>query len=298
MQRFTLADLEVLSAAADEENLTRAARRVNIVASSASSHIKNLESALGVQLLTRRVRGVELTEAGRIVNQSAKRISREIEQMKKALQPFVDHESGVIRMVANYGASFDFLPVNIAQFLVENPDVDIQLEQKGSDEVVRLVAENRADIGIGAYRGTVPDIEFLPYRNDELVLIVPKDHPLAAFESVDFARTLDYEFVCLDNSSSMQRFVFEKARLLGHKISPRVHVGEQSLLVGLVAQGAGIAVISRAATKAFELDGARVVRINDAWAQRRLRIALSTKRRQQSRWLEPLIAVLTRDAPP
>ena len=136
-----------------------------------------------------------------------------------------------------------------------------------------------------------------PYRNDELVLIVPEDHPLAAFKRIPFEKSLAYEFVCLDNSSAMQRFIFEKARMLGHKIVPRIHVGEQSLLVGLVAQGAGIAVISGAATRAFELRRTRIVKLTDAWAQRRLRIALSTRRKQQSRWLAPLIEILTQDAP-
>ena len=297
MHRFTLADLEVLSAAADEENLTRAARRVHLVASSASAHIKNLEEALGAPLLMRRVRGVELTEAGKIVNRCAKQINRCIEQMQRDLAPYTRHEAGVIRMVANYGASFDFLPANIAQFLVEYPEVDIALSQHGSDEVVQMVAENRADIGIGAYRGPFPGVEFLPYRRDELVLIVPEGHPLAAREAVAFEESLSCEFVCLDVSSVMQRFVFEMARGLGRRIAPRVHVGEQSLLIGLVAQGAGIAVISGAAARAFDLRGTRIVRLTDAWAQRELRIALSTRRRAETRWLAPLIEILTRDAP-
>ena len=228
MQRFSLTDLEVLSAAADEENLTRAARRMHLVTSSASAHIKNLESALGVELLARRVRGVELTEAGRIVNRYAKQIARSIEQMKLELVPFAKHEAGVIRVVANYGASFDYLPANIAQFLVANPEVNVELVQMGSDQVVQFVAENRADIGIGAFRGTFPGIEFLPYRNDELVLIVPEDHPLAAFESIPFEKSLAYEFVCLDNSSAMQRFIFEKARACSGTRSCRAFTSETS----------------------------------------------------------------------
>ena len=121
--------------------------------------------------------------------------------MKLELVPFAKHEAGVIRVVANYGASFDYLPANIAQFLVANPEVNVELVQMGSDQVVQFVAENRADIGIGAFRGTFPGIEFLPYRNDELVLIVPEDHPLAAFESIPFEKSLAYEFVCLDNQA-------------------------------------------------------------------------------------------------
>lgn len=297
MQHFSLTDLQVLSAAADEENLTRAARHVNIVPSSASSHIKNLEEALKVQLLIRRVRGVELTEAGKIVNLYAKRIYREIEQMQKELLPYARHEAGVIRMAANYGASFDFLPASLAQFLVEYPAVNVQLEQRSSEEVVQMVSENRADIGIGAYCGTFPNLEFIPYRNDELVVIAPKDHPLAQFDAIDFAQSLDYEFVCLENTSAMQRFIFEKARMQGCKIVPRVQVGQQSLLIGLVSQGAGIAVLSGAAARAFELKHARIIKLTNAWAQRRLRIAVSAKHREQSRWLKPLIDVLVRGAP-
>ena len=139
--------------------------------------------------------------------------------------------------------------------------------------------------------------EFIPYRNDELVVIAAKDHPLAQFDAIDFKQSLDYEFVCLENTSAMQRFIFEKARMLGCKIVPRVQVGQQSLLIGLVSQGAGIAVLSGAAARAFELKNARIIKLTNAWAQRRLRIAVSAKYREQSRWLEPLIDVLVRDAP-
>lgn len=68
-------------------------------------------------------------------------------------------------------------------------------------------------------------------------------------------------------------------------------------LEGLVALSAGIAVISGVATRAFELHRTRIVNLTDAWAQHRRRMALSTRRRQQSRWLAPLIEILAQDAP-
>lgn len=215
MRHFSLTDLNLFSAVADEQNLTRGAERVHLSAPSASLRLKKLEETLGTTLLIRSQRGTELTPAGEIVNRSAKQVQWQLEAMMKALEPWVDRERGIIRIVANYGATVDFLPEDIADFMADHPATRVILEQRASPDVVQAVAEGRADIGVSAYVGSYPNVAFIPYREDDLVIVTPQNHPLASVETAFFEDVLKPEpaWVTLDNSSAMQRFVFEKARL-------------------------------------------------------------------------------------
>ena len=121
MRHFSLTDLDLFSAVADEQNLTRGAERVHLSAPSASLRLKKLGKTLGTTLLIRTQRGTELTPAGEIVNRSAKQVQWQLEAMMKALEPWVDRERGIIRIVANYGATVDFLPEDIADFMADHP---------------------------------------------------------------------------------------------------------------------------------------------------------------------------------
>ena len=237
MRHFSLTDLNLFSAVADEQNLTRGAERVHLSAPSASLRLKKLEETLGT----------ELTPAGEIVNRSAKQVQWQLEAMMKALEPWVDRERGIIRIVANYGATVDFLPEDIADFMADQPATRVILEQRASPDVVQAVAEGRADIGVSAYVGSYPNIAFIPYREDDLVIVTPQNHPLASVETAFFEDVLKPEpaWVTLDNSSAMQRFVFEKARLLGFSITPKLQVSNQATLMRMVSKGIGIAVVSR-----------------------------------------------------
>lgn len=275
MKRFSLTDLELLSAVADEENLTRGAELVHLSPSSASIRLKKLEEALSVRLFTRKRDGLELTKPGLIVNQASKKIARVLEEMLSELSPYTRLEKGILRIAANYGASVDFLPDDISEYLRLHPETRIVLEQKASLEVVQAVAAGRADLGVGAYEGDYPGVRFLPYSEDRLVLALPAGHELAGKDEVSFAESLAYPFVSLTDESAMQRFIFEHARKAGSPITPKVQVDNQRLLLMLVSKKAGIAVLSTRGASSNFWPGVRFVRLTDPWAARHLRIAVN-----------------------
>lgn len=208
MRHYSLTDIELFLAVSDEENLTRGASRVGLSPSSASIRLKNIEEALQVKLFIRRKNGLELTRAGRVAAQEARRVVKDLDALEASLSPFAQMEKGILRITANYGASVDFLPDDISEYLVENPLARIVLEQKSSLEVIKTVAEGRADLGVGAYEGDYPGVVFRPYREDRLVLAVPAGHELAGRKELAFSESLAYPFVSLTDESAMQRFIF------------------------------------------------------------------------------------------
>lgn len=295
MKHYSLTDLTLFSAVADEGNLTRGAERIHLSASSASIRIAKLEEALGVTLLNRKVRGIELTAAGEIVNRYAKKTLWQLDEMQSALAPLSRREQGVVRIVANYGASIDFLPSDIARFMVENPHVRILLEQKSSEETVDAVASGRADIGVCVRKGPAKGVTFTPYREDRLVIVSPKGHPLAQVAKTRFDACFDYDFVALTRESAMQRFLYAHAAAAGHKIEPRIEVQSQQIVINLVKQGAGIGIVSRRSLTQESTAAVCVTEIEDEWAARELRLVMATgSAASHSPWGERLFEFLAK----
>lgn len=292
MLHFSFVDLTTFCAVADERNLTRGAARVHLSPSTVCARIKGLESELGVALFNRTPQGMTLTAAGEIVRQGARNIERNIDQMLKKLEPYVSREAGTLRIVTNYGAAINFLADGLAAFLKKHPDVTVSHHRCSSREVVEAVAEDRADIGIGAYVGEYPGIEFLDYRRDDLVLVVSVDHPFATRSEIDFADCLNEDFVYLGERVEMQQFVHERARELGYKIVPKVRVSNQPILLQMVAAGVGIGVASRAAFEALPNARVRAVKLTNPWARRNIRIAIPMQKERQNRWAQTLITEL------
>lgn len=295
MYHYSLVDLLLFSAVAEESCLTRGARKAHLSLPSASLRMKSLEEALHVTLFNRKPRGIELTPAGVILNQHVNEIKQTLARMENEIAPYARLRSGVIR--TNYGAMLDFLPVDIPSFLKANPGVQAHLEQKTSPEVVEEIARGRADVGVTAFEGPYEGVKFTDYRKDELILAVPADHPLKDREIVDFSEALEYEFVTLDRNFAMQKFLYEKADEIGRVLKSRFEVEDPLILLRLVSEGLGIGVLSRKAFTSLSAYARAVpVRLSNPWAQRELRIAVNEDPALRGPWTSALISYLTRDS--
>jgi DNA-binding transcriptional LysR family regulator len=102
------------------------------------------------------------------------------------------------------------LPKALGRFLSTHPSIDVDLEEKPSQEIVAAVAAGLADFGIAADTVEIGPLETLSFRTDRLVLIVPHEHPLASRDAIALREVLDQPFVGLDHGSAFQ------AHLAGH----------------------------------------------------------------------------------
>src|ERR671919_1053270 len=177
--RFDLADLSLFRHVVEAGSITHGAERAHLALAAASTRIRNMEEALGAALLTRGRQGVTPTQAGRTLLQHARAILRQAERLREDLGAYAGGLAGQIRVLSNTNALTEFLPEALSSFLSTHPNVSVDLEERLSDEIVGLIAEGVADIGVVA--GTVDPgrLETFPYRSDRFVLVVARDHPLA-----------------------------------------------------------------------------------------------------------------------
>jgi len=269
-RRIDLTSLQLFVAVCELGSIGRAAEREFIAASAVSKRLSDLEAPLQTPLLYRHTRGVNLTPAGESLLHHARSVLFSLEKMQAELSEYAEGVRGHVRIHANISAIVQFLPEDLGTFTREHTQVKIDLGEHLSTEVVRAVQEGAADIGIcnaGAAAGH--ELQALPYRQDELVLIVPRGHPLAQREAVAFEDTLDLDHVGLHSNSSIYLAMREAAATAGRTIRLRIHVTGLDAMCRMIDNGLGVGVMPRRAfTLMHGVGDLECVRLADAWATR------------------------------
>jgi DNA-binding transcriptional LysR family regulator len=226
-------------------------------------------------LLVRGRQGVVPTQAGRTLLQHARSILAQSERMQEDLTPYARGLAGQVRVLSNTNALTEFLPEVLSSFLTSYPDISVDLEERLSDEIVGLIAEGSADIGIVA--GTVDQggLQTFPFRSDRFVLVVPHNHPLAGRARIGFAEVLDYDMVGLDRASAIQRFLADKASRIGRPLRLRIQLRSFDAICRLVECNVGLGIVPETTVQRTARNMAiTAVRLTDPWALRELTIVV------------------------
>jgi DNA-binding transcriptional LysR family regulator len=272
---FDLADLRLFRHIAEAGSITHGAARANLALAAASTRIRNLELTLGAPLLRRGRHGVTPTPAGRTLLQHARTILTQVERLQDDLGGFAGGAGGQLRVLSNTNALTEFLPETLGQFLAAHPNVSVDLEERLSDEIVRLIAEGVGDIGIVAGTVDAGGLTTYPFRTDRFVLVVARAHALAGRKQIAFADVLDRDFVGLDRASAIQRFLADKAARAGRPLRLRVQLRSFDAVCRMVEHNVGVGIVPettvRSAAKTMAITA---VDLTDSWARRELTICV------------------------
>ncbi|APW40525.1 LysR family transcriptional regulator [Rhodoferax koreense] len=270
-RRMDLTSLQLFVAVCELGSIGRAAEREFIAASAVSKRLSDLEATLDTTLLYRHTRGVDLTPAGESLLHHARSVLYSLEKMQGELSEYADGVRGHVRIHASISAIVQFLPEDLGDFIRQHAEVKIDLEEHLSTEVVRAVQEGAADLGICNTAAGTGELQTMPYRQDQLVLIVPQAHSLSALTAIDFVETLDFDHVGLHANSSIYLAMHEAAARSGRSIKLRIHVTGLDAMCRMIHNGLGVGVMP---LRAFELmhgvGALAAITLNDAWATRRI----------------------------
>src|ERR1700747_2475258 len=273
--RFDLADLSLFRHVVEAGSITHGAERAHLALAAASTRVRNMEDVLGVPLLTRGRQGVTPTQAGRTLLQHARTILRQAERLHEDLGAYGGGCAGQIRVLSNTNALTEFLPEALSSFLAEHPSVSVDLEERLSDEIVGLIAEGVADLGIVAGTVDAGGLETYPFRRDRFVLVVARGHPLAKRAKIGFAQGLDHDFVGLDRASALQRFLADKAARAGQPLRLRVQLRSFDAVCRMVECNVGIGIVPETtARRVARTMGIVPVALTDPLAVRELTICI------------------------
>ena len=269
--RFDLVDLQLFIAVADSRSITRGADKSHLALASASARIRGLEEAFGISLFKRGRRGVELTAAGESLLDHARLVMHNVEAMRGDLARFASGVRASVHLLANTSGLAEHLPKALASFLRDHPDINVDVEERESIDIAAAIATGAADLGFAAEHALPDNIERFAFSEDRLTLITARRGPFAGRRLVDFQELAACNFVGLTSETAQQQHIAKYAARLGMRPHYRARLRDFDAICQMVAADVGVAVVPEAAAKRYARSmPLSIVRIRDAWANRRL----------------------------
>jgi DNA-binding transcriptional LysR family regulator len=242
-----LRQLRYFAAVAHHSSFTLAARELNIAQPALSQQVRRLEQELGVELLRRTTRRVELTEAGEVALARATRTLAEAD----ALRAEVDELRGLTRGSVSVGmlpaiGTLDPAPL-LADFSAAYPAIEVRLVEDTLVEAIALLRADRLDVAFAlvdperAGEGIAGETLF----EEELVVMVPEHHALARRRSVRIAQLDGEPLISFLAGSALRQRLDAELEQAGAARSPAFETNHVNTLRALVAHGLGVSLVPR-----------------------------------------------------
>jgi DNA-binding transcriptional LysR family regulator len=271
---FDSIDLALFVNITETGSLTRGALRSYMSVPAASMRIKAIEERLGTQLFYRTNQGLRLAPAGQVFLLHGRQVLRQLCDLEGDLREYVKGAKGHVRVLANPIAANEFLPSSLRRYLAEHQDINIELREHPSADVVRSVMEGNADIGVFAGDISTHGLEVLPYREDRNVIAVGRSHPLAKHKQIEFEETLDYDYISLSEGPT-HTFLTQAAHAQHKPLKLRIQVSNHGALCSMVEMNVGIALLPASTARRYSKSmKIKLIDLKDPWAIRHLRICV------------------------
>lgn len=239
-----LRHLRYFVAVAEERNFNRAAERLHISQPPLSRQIRQLEDSLGVELLVRGSRPLELTRAGQFFyDRTVQFLAHGIELENMTRRIAEARRSLTVGFVAS--TLYGILPRMIRRFRASHPEIALQLLEMTSLEQLQALKEGKIDLGFGRIRYESPGIRRITLRNEPLMAALVADHPLSGrpfltLKELQPEPLLLYPQAPHPNFADQVLALFQEASLEPYSV---ITVRELQVALGLVAAGEGIALV-------------------------------------------------------
>ena len=268
---FDLTDLRLYLNILDTGNITAGAARSHLSLAAASARIRAMEASLGVEFLQRNRRGVSPTPAGNALARHARVLLQQAERLQQELAEYAQGVKGQVRLLCNTTAITEYLPELLADFLHSHPNLDIDLQELPSTRITHALRQGAADLGIVSDAVDTDDLQTRAFRDDPLVLIMPREHPLSHATSVSFTDTLHHDYVGLNANSALAVYLEEQALHAGLRMQIRIRADGFDGVMRMVARGAGLAIVPLAAVeRGSGGQPFKSLALQEPWGQRKL----------------------------
>src|SRR3954451_1087236 len=238
-----LRQLEYFAAVARQRHFTRAAHELYVTQSALSQQVRRLEEELGLALLLRTNRGVEVTPAGADLLARAESILTEVEHARSEMDEHAGVSRGLVRVAATTGDAL-WLPRALASFHAEHPGIRIGLRQGSTGEVVELVRRGAADLAvIGTLATDAPGLESVVVSDEPLRVACALDDALAGAAGVTFADLRGRSLILAEPGSPLRAAVANACADAGFSPVPLFEVSDPWTVRFLTSAGLGLSVV-------------------------------------------------------
>jgi DNA-binding transcriptional LysR family regulator len=257
----TLRQLRTFKTVADLNSFSLAAQRLKLSQPSISYQVKELEQTLGLPLLDRLGRRVQLTEAGSLLYSYARRMLDVLDEATVAIEEMRGIQRGSLRVGASTTVGIYLLPAALGAFKKLHPGLVISLEIGTREGVQEQVLRNELDLAVVGPALKDADLAIIPFLSDELVVVAPAGHALAKKRGLSLKDVAAAPFVMREAASGSRWSLEKAARKAGAKLTVAMELGSNGAIKHAVESGLGLAVISRYAC-ALEFSSGRLVELD------------------------------------
>ncbi|HUA44178.1 MAG TPA: LysR family transcriptional regulator [Solirubrobacteraceae bacterium] len=242
-----LRQLRYLVALADEQHFTRAAAREHIAQPALSQQIRRLEQEVGLALVERTTRRVTVTEAGRALVARARRILAEVDAATAEMQAFTGVRTGHVMVGTMHTMGPVDVSLALAVFHQRHPGVELTVREQSSEELAEMLRDDVLDL---AFLSVTERMESHGLRlhqlvSEELVVVLPRDHPLAGHEEVRMAELADEQFISYREGARLRELLVFAGRTAGFEPEVQLESNESERIRRLVARHMGVAILPR-----------------------------------------------------
>ncbi len=269
MNRMHIETLKVFCDIIESGSFSYAASQNFVTQSAVSQQVRSLEDKYDCRLIERGRSSVKPTAAGQVLYNASKDIVRRFMEVENKLRGMGSVVAGSIRVGTVYSVGLHELPPYVGEFLRNYPAVNVHLEYQRSNKVYEDLLEGRIDLGVVAYPAKRSQIVSVPFRHDELVLVVPADSPLAKQSKVSLAQLGGQKFVGFERDIPTRKAADRILREHGVRPVYSMEFDNVETIKRAVEIGLGVAIVpgltvenecARGVLKALEFQEGTVMR--------------------------------------
>jgi len=254
-----LESLRIFRDLVETGTFSKAAELNYLTQSAVSQQLKHLERSVGRPLLDRASRRLKLTPAGQIFYRTAKRIVAAYEDMTARIQSVSPESPQRLRIAAIYSVGTYVLQRYLKKFLKRHPEVKVEIDYQKASRICDDILRGRADLSIMAYPVKRRDLEIIPLADEELVLILPRRHPLARKPRLSLGDLAGQNFIAFDRGTPTRKALDKILRGQGVRTRIRMELDNIETIKSAVSSGMGLAIVPEP-TVAAEFKSRRICR--------------------------------------
>jgi DNA-binding transcriptional LysR family regulator len=253
IQELSAMDIERLKIfldAAQTLNFSKTAKRLHVAQPTVSKTIKDIERTLNVELFVRSTTGLKLTEAGQAILPWALRLVQVNNQMIDHVKSLDGELVGRLRIACTTSAGKYILPHLVARFRVIHPNIQVSILACTQEIALDRVLEKDADLGVISSETWNPELQTQYFFTDQIILIVPADHPWANREYIEPADLIEQSLIMRESTSGTRRALISKLAshdIMENDLNILMEVGNAEAIVSTVGAGLGVSFVSRMA---------------------------------------------------
>lgn len=238
-------------AAAERGSFTGAADELNYTPSGVSQLVSALENELGFSLFIRKKKGVELTAEGKLMLSPIRSFIRQEANVSQVASEIRGLSVGEIVIASYSSISTHWLPKVIKQFRMDYPNIRIRLMEGIRQEVIQWMMESRANVGFLSYRADLL-YEWIPLAEDQMLAVLPKEHPLANAKSYPVLQCASEDFIM----PALGRDDDVAALLDRFQIKPNILFStlENHAAISMIENGLGMSIMNELITRSRQAD--------------------------------------------